>query len=154
MLKVLIGMSVAGLVAVAAPSQSGQLACLPLSEPIHSRFATREGVASWYGDQFQGQQTTSGEAYNMNAFTAAHPNLPLGSKILVTNLNNHHALVLRVNDRGPSVPGRILDVSRAAARRLGFKGAGLAKVKIQVLSVPTHSPYRADCPGAHLYAAR
>lgn len=152
MLKLLIGMSVAGLVALAPPCQSGPLSRLPQSEPVQPRFAARNGMASWYGQQFQGSETASGEAYNMNGLTAAHPDLPLGSRILVTNLKNHRALVLRVNDRGPNIPGRILDVSRAAARRLGFKGEGLAKVRIQVLSVPTHPRYAVDCPGAHLYA--
>ena len=72
----------------------------------------------------------------MNGFTAAHPSLPLGSRIKVTNLKNHRSLVLRVNDRGPHMPGRFLDVSKAAAQRLGFLGSGTAKVRLRTISYP------------------
>ncbi len=94
------------------------------------------GLASWYGEEFQGNPTASGELFDMNGFTAAHPSLPLGSRIKVTNLRNHRSLVLRVNDRGPHVPGRLLDISKAAAQRLGFLGSGTAKVRLRTISYP------------------
>jgi rare lipoprotein A len=92
-------------------------------------------LASWYGEEFQGTLTASGEPYDMNGLTAAHPTLPLGSKIILTNLKNHKSLVLRVNDRGPNVAGRLVDVSRAAAKRLGFLGAGITRVRVRPISL-------------------
>ncbi|MBM3517487.1 MAG: septal ring lytic transglycosylase RlpA family protein [Alphaproteobacteria bacterium] len=91
------------------------------------------GVASWYGEPFHGESTANGEIYDMNALTAAHQTLPLPSVVRVTNLENGRGLVLRVNDRGPFVNGRIIDVSRRAAQLLGFHGKGTAKVRVQVL---------------------
>jgi len=92
------------------------------------------GVASWYGSEFQGRETTSGERFNMNAFTAAHRELPLGSWVRVTNLCNSRSVVLKVNDRGPVTHKRIIDVSYAVARALRFKGAGLASVRLDLLA--------------------
>lgn len=94
------------------------------------------GVASWYGAEFQGLPTASGPPYDMNSMTCAHRQLPLGTRIRVTNLLNFRSLVLKVNDRGPYVGGRVLDVSRGAAKCLGFLGAGLAPVRIEVVSYP------------------
>lgn len=91
------------------------------------------GTASWYGPRFQGKETTSGERFNMFALTAAHRKLPLGTRIRVTNLANFRSLILRVNDRGPVPKSRILDVSYAAARALGFRGQGLALIRIDVV---------------------
>jgi rare lipoprotein A (RlpA)-like double-psi beta-barrel protein len=94
------------------------------------------GTASWYGEQFDGNPTANGEIYDMYGLTAAHRTLPLGTKVKVTNLQNKLSLVLRVNDRGPYIPGRILDVSMGAAKRLGFRITGLALVEIRILSYP------------------
>ncbi len=93
------------------------------------------GMASWYGRPFHGRKTASGQIYNMNALTAAHPTLPFGTQVRVTNLANHKSVVLTVNDRGPFAKGRIIDVSRRAAERLGFRGAGTARVRVEVIQV-------------------
>jgi rare lipoprotein A len=91
------------------------------------------GRASWYGHALQGMPTATGEAYDMNAMTCAHRTLPLGSLIRVTNLRNHRSLVLRVNDRGPMIETRVVDLSYAAAKRLGFSARGTAKVRIDLV---------------------
>jgi rare lipoprotein A (peptidoglycan hydrolase) len=96
------------------------------------------GIASWYGEECQGRMTASGELFDMNKLTAAHPILPLGTIVRVTDLSNCQSILLRLNDRGPGVPGRIIDVSREAARRLGFEQAGLAKVSVAVIRLPKH----------------
>jgi hypothetical protein len=98
---------------------------------------TQEGVASWYGNPFHGRRTASGEVYDMEAPTAAHPGLPFGTMIRVENLDNGRSTVLRVNDRGPFARGRILDVSRHGARELGMIGPGTARVRVVVQEVPT-----------------
>jgi rare lipoprotein A len=90
------------------------------------------GTASWYGVQFQGKPTASGEPFDMRDFTAAHPSLPLGSFVKVTNLKNGKAVVVRINDRGPVVDGRIIDVSYNAARALGFNERGLQTVRLDL----------------------
>lgn len=94
------------------------------------------GTASWYGSYFEGRPTASGEPYNMYDMTAAHPTLPLGSWVRVTNLHNGRAVIVKVNDRGPIVPGRIIDVSYGAARALNFKDKGLQRVRLDVVSDP------------------
>ncbi len=96
----------------------------------------QEGRASWYGRRHQGHPTASGERYDMAALTCAHRTLPLGTRVLVTNLDNGRAVELRVNDRGPFVDGRILDLSYAAAERLGALGAGVVPVRVRVVAVP------------------
>jgi|SRR5271155_644775 len=101
--------------------------------------AYQSGTASWYGEQFQGKPTASGEPYDMRDFTAAHPSLPLGSFVRVTNLRNGRSVVVRINDRGPFVDGRIIDVSYNAARALGFKERGLQTVRLD-LHQPTNQP--------------
>lgn len=90
-----------------------------------------KGKASWYGKQFHGRRTTSGERYDMFAMTAAHPTLPIPSYVKVTNLKNGKTVVVRINDRGPFHRGRILDLSFAAAHRLGFVGQGSASVMVE-----------------------
>jgi rare lipoprotein A len=90
------------------------------------------GTASWYGDYFQGKTTASGEPYDMNELTAAHPWLPLGTRVRVTNLRNGRAVILRVNDRGPVVDGRIIDVSYGAAQILGMSGTGVQRVRLDL----------------------
>jgi rare lipoprotein A len=95
--------------------------------------AYQMGTASWYGLQFQGKQTASGELFDMRDFTAAHPTLPLGTFVRVTNLRNGKAVVVRINDRGPVVDGRIIDVSFNAARALGFKERGVQRVRLDLV---------------------
>lgn len=87
------------------------------------------GVASWYGLRFQGRETAGGEIYDMNTMTCAHPTLPMGTWLRVTNLRNHRTAFVRVNDRGPVVDGRIVDLSYAAAQAVGLSGVG--KVKLE-----------------------
>ena len=89
------------------------------------------GVASWYGQQFQGRQTAAGERFDMNTLTCAHPTLPMGTWLRVTNLRNRQTTFVRVNDRGPVVDGRIVDLSYAAARAVGL--VGLGKVKLEAV---------------------
>lgn len=95
-----------------------------------SEAAAQTGRASWYALT---SRTASGERCNPNALTAAHRNLPFGTRVKVTNLDNGKSVVVRINDRGPFVHGRIIDVTRAAARSLGFVGAGTAKVQLTVV---------------------
>ena len=92
------------------------------------------GIGSWYGDEFAGRLTANGEIFNPMNITAAHKTLPMPSVVRVTNLDNGRSLVVRINDRGPFVPGRIIDLSREAARLLGFKDAGIAKVRVKLLT--------------------
>lgn len=92
-----------------------------------------EGLASWYGTKFHGRRTSSGEPYDMYAMTAAHKSLPLPSYVEVTNLENHKQVVVRVNDRGPFVDGRIIDLSYAAAHRIDMTDAGVARVRIRAV---------------------
>jgi len=94
------------------------------------------GRASWYGKLFQGQETASGENFDMNAMTCAHRSLPMGSLVKVTNLRNHKSVVVRVNDRGPLPNNRVVDLSYAAARFLGFTGRGTAPVRLDLISGP------------------
>ena len=91
------------------------------------------GVASWYGVPYHGRTTASGETFDMNDLTAAHPSLPFGSRVRVTNLGNGRSLVLEINDRGPFVKQRIIDVSKRAAKELGFLRDGIARVRVEVL---------------------
>ena len=91
------------------------------------------GIASWYGEQFHGRRTSSGEPYDMYDMTAAHKSLPLPTYVEVTNLENGRTVVVRVNDRGPFIDGRIIDLSFAAARKLGYIGAGTVEVEVRAL---------------------
>jgi len=95
------------------------------------------GRASWYGEELQGQQTASGEDFDMNQLTCAHRSLPLGSLIRVTNLRNHKTVVVRVNDRGPMPQNRVVDLSYAAARFLGFSSRGTAPVRLDLVHSKT-----------------
>ena len=94
------------------------------------------GTASWYGQTFQGKPTASGEPYQMYDMTAAHLTLPMGSYVKVTNLRNGKAVIVRVNDRGPIVPGRIIDLSYGAAQALQFRHKGLQRVRLDVIAPP------------------
>jgi len=89
------------------------------------------GKASWYGKKHHGKKTASGEAYNMYAFTAAHKTFPFNSKVKVTNLRNKRSVIVRINDRGPFVRGRIIDLSYGAAKKLKFLNQGVVKVRVE-----------------------
>lgn len=93
------------------------------------------GYASWYGSRFHGRLTASGQVYNMDELTAAHRTLPFGTKVRVTDLGNGRSVVVTINDRGPFVAGRIIDLSRAAAEAIGLTGQGVAKVRLHVLAL-------------------
>jgi rare lipoprotein A len=94
------------------------------------------GLASWYGPGFHGRRSASGERFNQNALTAAHRSLPFGTRVQVTNLNNGQSVIVRINDRGPFVGGRVIDLSAAAARMLGMMRSGVAPVRLDVLREP------------------
>jgi rare lipoprotein A (peptidoglycan hydrolase) len=99
--------------------------------PKHEPYYDVEGIASWYGDKFHGKPTATGEIYNQYDLTVAHKTLPLNSLLFVTNLENGKSLMLRLNDRGPFIGNRIIDLSSAAAKALGTTEKGLAKVRVQ-----------------------
>jgi rare lipoprotein A len=90
------------------------------------------GQASWYGPSHHGRRTASGERFDMNAMTAAHRTLPFDTVVIVTNLENQRSVRVRINDRGPYVKGRILDLSAAAARSLGIRMDGVAQIRLEV----------------------
>ena len=94
------------------------------------------GIASYYGAKFNGRRTSSGEAYNKNAYTAAHKTLPFGTMVRVTALWNNKSVDVRINDRGPFTYGRVIDLSTAAAAELGMLGKGVGEVKLEILSYP------------------
>ena len=98
------------------------------------------GTASWYGEIFQGKPTASGEPYEMYDMTAAHLTLPMGSYVKVTNLRNGKAVVVRVNDRGPIVPGRIIDLSYGAAQALQFRHRGIQRVRLDLVDPKLGTP--------------
>lgn len=136
-----IWLSIAGLGAAQGPdnSESAKTRGSPDSaqaRPLPKSKAYQVGTASWYGDDFQGRPTASGEPYNMYDLTAAHPTLPIGTNVRVTNLRNGRSVVVRINDRGPIVPGRIIDVSYSSARALQFKSQGLQRVRLDLLPTP------------------
>ena len=116
----------------AAAGESSILASKSLCARSNAR-PYQVGTASWYGDEFDGKPTASGEPYNMYDLTAAHPTLPLGTLVKVTNLRNRRAVVVRINDRGPIVPGRIIDVSYSAAKVLKFEAQGVQRVRLDVM---------------------
>lgn len=99
----------------------------------NSQGFTQVGTASWYGGQFHGRKTANGEIYNMNAMTAAHKTLPLRTYAKVTNLATNKSIVIKINDRGPFYGNRIIDLSRAAAQKLGVIKKGTAKVEVTAL---------------------
>jgi rare lipoprotein A len=104
-------------------------------EPFRQR-----GAASWYGRRFHGRRTASGEPYNMYAMTAAHPTLPISSYARVTSLENGRSVVVRINDRGPFLRGRIMDLSYAAAEKLGYIKKGSAQVEIEQILPDNKAP--------------
>ena len=98
---------------------------------------TETGVASYYADKFHGRKTASGETFDQRKMTAAHRTLPFGTRVRVTRNDTGKSVTVRVNDRGPFVRGRVIDLSRAAAEKLGLIRAGIAPVKVEVLATPT-----------------
>jgi rare lipoprotein A len=104
-------------------------------QPSSGRLS-QTGIASWYGPGFHGKATASGEIYNQNDFTAAHQTLPLGTRVVVTNLENGNAAEVTINDRGPFAKGRIIDLSHSAAQMLDMVGPGTALVRVDVLESP------------------
>jgi len=94
-------------------------------------YSTQKGIASFYADYYEGKTTANGEIFRHNKNTAAHKTLPFGTKVEVTNLKNNQSIVVRINDRGPFVKGRIIDLTKTAAKDLGMIGAGVTKVKIR-----------------------
>ncbi|WP_204101388.1 septal ring lytic transglycosylase RlpA family protein [Occallatibacter savannae] len=114
-------------VANATPQMSA-----PAPKP-HSKLL--KGIASWYGDQFDGKKTASGEEFSQDEMTACHPTLPFGSEVRVVNLRNHKSVVVRITDRAELVKGRVIDLSHAAAEKLSMTKAGVARVSIEVLSI-------------------
>lgn len=147
---------VVSLGAAQGPTSSGSEATqstTPRSAATGSQYGSRAkanhhlpyqvGTASWYGEYFEGRTTASGEPYNMHDLTAAHPTLPLGSWVRVTNLRNGRVVYVRINDRGPIVPGRIIDLSYGAAEVLHFENKGLQRVRLDLASpreaAPEHS---------------
>lgn len=99
--------------------------------------ASQTGIASYYHCSLHGRKTANGERYDRHGLTAAHRNYPFGTLVRVTNLSNGNKLVLRVNDRGPFKNGRIIDVSRRAARELGFERQGITRVAVEVIKLPS-----------------
>jgi rare lipoprotein A len=124
-----------GVYKVGKPYDVAGVRYYPKEEPGYNK----TGIASWYGDPFHGRRTANGEIYDMNELTAAHKTLPMPVYVRVTNLENGRALVVRVNDRGPFVNGRIIDMSRRGAQLLGFHKNGTAKVRVEVIPPPADS---------------
>jgi rare lipoprotein A len=120
-----------------APAPSGTVRPI-LPEDVAGFFPgwTEEGIASWYGPTFHGRATASGEIYDQMALTAAHQTLPFGTLVEILNLDSGRQVQLRINDRGPFVAGRVLDVSRRGAEELAMVGPGTARVRIEILEVP------------------
>jgi rare lipoprotein A len=139
----MIGLLIVGLGAAQGPNNSeassAQTSRIPKSE-VRKQVKTKPyqvGTASWYGEFFDGKTTASGEDYDMYDMTAAHPTLPMGSYVRVTNLRNGRAVVVKVNDRGPIVPGRIIDLSYGAAQVLQFENRGVQKVRLDLVKPRT-----------------
>jgi len=107
------------------------IALLVISSISACGYATQKGMASFYSDYYEGKTTANGEIFRHNKNTAAHKTLPFGTKVEVTNLKNNQSIVVRINDRGPFVKGRIIDLTKSAAKDLGMMGAGVTKVKIR-----------------------
>jgi rare lipoprotein A len=130
MSKVALAASAMAVLSLSLPGCGGSAAAGPRKGKVY------RGKASWYGGKWHGRPTASGEPYNQRALTAAHRFLPFGTIVRVTNLRNKKSIRVRINDRGPFVKGRIIDVSRRAARHLRMLQAGVVPVKIQVVRMP------------------
>jgi rare lipoprotein A len=141
----MIGLMIVGLRAAQGPNNSEASSAPTNPTQVKPELRTKAGknqayqigTASWYGEYFVGKPTASGEDYDMYDMTAAHPTLPLGSYVRVTNLRNGRAVVVKVNDRGPVVPGRIIDLSYGAAQVLQFENRGLQRVRLDLVKSRT-----------------
>jgi rare lipoprotein A len=121
----------------ASPGRAGS----PPNATSARKATTKTGVASYYADKYHGRTTASGEVFDTSKLTAAHRTLPFGTVVKVTHQGNQRSVTVRINDRGPFVAGRVIDLSRAAARDLAMEKAGLANVKVEILTdTPTTSP--------------
>jgi rare lipoprotein A len=138
MKKLVMGCAVAGLIALSPKTEARSPVSVgpPRTDTVPKEEA-ETGVASWYGEEFQGNTTANGEIYDLNGLTAAHPTLPFGTTVRVTNLSNRKNILLRINDRGPYIGRRLIDVSWAAAKRLGFVQSGTTRVRVEVVARPT-----------------
>lgn len=146
------------------PRADGQPSLYKVGEPYEidgKRYYPKEdykyretGIASWYGDEFHGRLTANGEVFNMNAVSAAHRTLPMPSVVRVTNLENGRSMVVRVNDRGPFVKDRILDMSHRGADLLGFRGQGTVKVRVEILEDESRKTKEAALRGQRLVTAQ
>lgn len=144
MRKLVLGCAVAGLIALSPKSEALTPPAYLQPLPMVLQLPRLEvGMASWYGTERQGKPTASGESFDKNKLTGAHRHLPFGTTVRVTNLRNRHTALVRINDRGPGYAGRVLDVSWAAAKQLGFLEAGLTRVAIDVVSYPLDCTSRA-----------
>ncbi len=114
-----------------SPKQPSSKPVSPPPQQVQWR-SYQSGGASWYGGRWHGRKTANGERYNQLTMTAAHKTLPFNSMVKVTNLSNGHWCVVRINNRGPYIRGRVIDVSVAAAKQLGFYERGLTRVKLEV----------------------
>jgi rare lipoprotein A len=123
-----------------SPGAEGAEESGDLAEPVipagTAPLATETGRASWYGPPYHNRRGSNGEVYNMHAMTAAHRTLPLGAIVRVTNLKTGHSALVRITDRGPFIPGRVLDLSLAAAHKLDVYQPGIAEVKVEVMQTP------------------
>jgi len=128
----------AGKCKVGAPYQLDGITYFPHLEWRYNKV----GMASWYGPGFHGKITANGDIYDEMGMTAAHPTLQLPSVVEVTNLDNGRAVVVRVNDRGPFLFGRMIDLSKRAARRLGFEKKGTARVRVRMMEEPSRQLWR------------
>jgi len=149
MRKLVMGCAVAGLIAM-VPKSEAKFPVSPGALPVVQQGIPKGeiGWASWYGIERQGKPTASGEPFDKDKLTAAHRKLPLGTTVRVTNLKNLESTLVRINDRGPGIPGRIIDVSWAAASKLGFLEAGLARVEVDVVNSPPGPVGQAIAPSS------
>lgn len=116
-----------------APSQEAAQDEVAPAREAEEREPFQRGIASWYGLPFHGRKTANGERYDMNALTAAHPSLPFGTRVKVRSLVNGREVIVRINDRGPFAPGRIIDLSHAAAKAIGLVGFGVKRVSLTLV---------------------
>lgn len=114
------------------PESDAQVVQAAPEEPAEPSGVHQQGTASWYGPGFAGNTTANGETYDPSALTAAHPSLPFGTMVRVTNQNSGQSVTVRINDRGPFVGGRIIDLSEAAADAIGMRGSGTAPVTLEL----------------------
>lgn len=135
MRKLVIGCAVSALIVLSPRSEARPPAAAALAT-MSVMPKTEIGLASWYGDELNGNLTADGEIFDMYALTAAHREFPIGTRVKVRNLLNNRSVTVRINDRGPNIAGRLIDVSMAGARTLGFLRAGIVPVELEVVRNP------------------